>query len=155
MSANNLATKLEAALFAVVATVQSQISTVLIKRGVDGTEVALPCVIVECSGGEPDPQLGHLGIWRMRANVTVRTSPDEYGATSATHATRVGIVLDAIITDGIEADLSASASDFRVFGDGAVHDPGVILEGQAQEILDRGWGSVLTLSVVCCGSDVT
>ena len=154
MAYNNLATKLESALFSIIAAIQSSIPTVLIKKGVDGTTIAEPCVIVECSGGEPDPQLGMTGIWRMRANVIIRTSPDEHQATAAVHESRVGAVHDSIITDTIESDLSSAVADFRVFGDSAIAQSGVMVSGLTQEIRDRGWGSVLTLDVVCCGSDI-
>jgi hypothetical protein len=154
MSFNNVDTKLESALFAVVAAVQASLPGVLIKKGVDGTEIAEPCVIVECQGGEPDEQLGMMSVWRLRAAVYVRTSPDEHLSTSAVHESRVGVVHDALITDTIESDLSSAVSDFFVFGDSATGQPGVILEGRTQEIRDRGWGSVLNLVVACCGSDV-
>ncbi len=155
MAYNNLATKLESALFAIVAAVQSSIPTVLIKKGVDGTTLAEPCVIIECSGGDPDPQLGMTGIWRMRANIIIRTSPDEFQATAAVHETRVGIVHDSIITESIESDLSAAVADFQVFGDSSIGQSGAMMVGLTQETRERGWGSVLTLDVVCCGSDIT
>jgi hypothetical protein len=158
---NNIQAKVEAALFALIASQQSSIPTVLIKKGMSEGEIAEPCVIVECYGADPHEQLGPEGVWIAHCRATVRTSPDEFisgdfgNATSATQSERVGIVYDAIMTDSAAATLSSSVADFYVFDGGHAFANGILFDGLTQEIRNRGWGSVLSFSVVCCGSDIS
>lgn len=161
MAGNNIQAKAESALFALVAAQQASMPTVLIKKGMDSGEIAEPCVIVECTGAQADPQLGQSGVWRAECQITVRTSPDEFisgdsgNATSATQSERTGIIFDALMDTTTAATLSSAVADFAVLGGSNDCDSGIIFNGLTQEIRERGWGSVLSFTVVCCGSDIT
>lgn len=125
----------------------------------DVSEIAEPCVIVECAGAQADPQMGQTGVWRAECRITVRTSPDEFisgtfgNATSETQSERTGIVFDALMDTTAAATMSAAVADFHVFGGTSAEDSGILFDSLSQEIRERGWGTVLSFTVICGGSD--
>lgn len=161
MAGNNIHAKAEAALFALIAAQQSSMPSVLIKKGMQDGEIAEPCIIVECTGATSDPQLGQTGVWRVDCQITVRTSPDEFisadfgNANSETQSERTGIVFDALMDTTAPATLSAAVSDFSILGGASDCDFGIIFNSLNQEIRERGWGSTLSFTLVCCGLDLT
>jgi hypothetical protein len=150
---NDLESKLEAAMLAVVNTLTLTVAEgegeIVKNTGLDADAFGIPSVIVSCeSTGDETPR--DTGNFLCRATVTISTHSSD--ATLAAHRSRVATVRDAFLDDAIETTLSAAASDFHCFERMRCE--------MRREIANTADGknvlrNVLEFEAICCASDIS
>lgn len=117
--------------------------SITVSKGEDDDELGLPRCLVICEGGEESvPGLGNFNV-----ELTVRLVESMDDTTLATHQTRVAVMRDLFMDDGIAATLSDATEDVTVFG--------VRSFRVAKAVEDRNWVAEVSLELLAAGSNIT
>ena len=117
--------------------------SITVSKGEDDDELALPRCLVICEGGEESvPGLGNFNV-----ELTVRLVESMDDTALATHQTRVAVMRDLFMDDGIAATLSDETEDVTVFG--------VRSFRTSKMTEDRNWVAEVSLELLAAGSNMS
>lgn len=106
---------------------------------------ALPCVVCLCESAEAEDVEHFFGNWDCEAQVQIMMNfHDTHNDTQ--HET-VTEILDVLSHQGLATDLSAAVDDFTARK--------VFIKAQSWTVEGAKWIAILTLRVLCCGSDIS
>jgi hypothetical protein len=114
-----------------------------VNTGQDDEAIALPLVACNTTGATAEDQYG--GNWLVSAEVIVRENADD--TTREEHVGHADEVFDILNTTLFAEELSAALDDYTCF---YVHD-----RATSTTINGRSWQSSISLTLECCGSDIS
>lgn len=104
----------------------------------------LPCIVCQCESANAEEPF--TGNWEASAEIWVKSQSND--TTESAHLTRASVVFDLLMQDGIESSISTALADFTARLIFATH--------QGYELTRSGlWKSHLSLTIRCCGSDLS
>jgi len=112
--------------------------------GIDDEQLANPRVVCLCSEANVTAA-PFSGNWTCKLDILVRTNADDTSPDS--HFDVAGDVFSKFFSTTTASDLSGALSDFHVFL--------VVPQRQTYGREDRSWVSIITLTIECCGMDIT
>lgn len=117
--------------------------SITVSKGEDDDELALPRCLVICNSGEESiPGLGNF-----KCELTVRLIESMDDTTLANHQTRVAVMRDLFMDDGIAGTLSDVTEAVTVFA--------VASMGFEKSIEDRSWVAEVSLELLAAASTIT
>jgi hypothetical protein len=117
--------------------------SIVVSKGEDDDELALPRCLAICNSGEESiPGLGNF-----KCELTVRLIESMDDTTLATHQTHVAVMRDLFMDDGIASTLSDETEDVTVFA--------VISTALEKGVEERAWYSEVSLEVLAASSNIT
>jgi len=117
--------------------------SIVVSKGEDDDELALPRCLVICNSGEESiPGLGNF-----KCELTVRLIESMDDTTLATHQAHVAVMRDLFMDDGIAATLSNETEAVTVFA--------VISTTLEKGVEERAWFSEVSLEVLAASSNIT
>jgi len=116
--------------------------SIVVSKGEDDDELALPRCLVICNSGEESiPGLGNY-----KCELTVRLVESVDDTPIATHQTRVAVMRDLFMDDGIASTLSDATEAVHVFA--------VISTAIEKGVEGRAWYSEVSLEVLAAASTI-
>src|SRR6185369_1355767 len=111
-------------------------SSVQYYTGINNESKKAPCVI--CSATEATEEVVNLGVYNVRAQITVK----ERASATATTTTLADTIFRGFLTGSIEQDLKNQVSNYHVHN--------VYVENKTASEEGKMWVQQLNLMIMCC-----